>query len=224
MSQFSTLGVSECATLFFLDSTNISAAVYSRYKRPMFNSYLEWQRCSPARWQAVWKTQSGVVHNTASKLAPWYDCASLQSAFGRSTPLSPVGTASPLSNSISLPTASLQEQAVNETSAPHLHCCPPPTTTSHYSGHSPNWRLCVCVQVRVDTPENDIEPSFLIPGLRLIGGQLSIVVAVVWDFLLGCLLQCFSAACGSSSHTPCNYCTATTPHAILTTYLSLRRK
>lgn len=144
MSQFSTLGVSECATLFFLDSTNISAAVYSRYKRPMFNSYLEWQRCSPARWQAVWKTQSGVVHNTASKLAPWYDCASLQSAFGRSTPLSPVGTASPLSNSISLPTASLQEQAVNETSAPHLHRCPP-TTTSHYSGHSPNWRLCVCV-------------------------------------------------------------------------------
>lgn len=83
---------------------------------------------------------------------------------------------------------------------------------------------CVCVQVRVDTPENDIEPSFLIPGLRLIGGQLSIVVAVVWDFLLGCLLLCFSAACGSSSHTPCNYCIATTPHAILTTYLSLRRK
>lgn len=83
---------------------------------------------------------------------------------------------------------------------------------------------CVCVQVRVDTPENDIEPSFLIPGLRLIGGQLSIVVAVVWDFLLGCLLLCFSAACGSSSHTPCNYGTATTPHAILTTYLSLRRK
>lgn len=178
---------------------------------------------SCALWQAVWKTQSGVVHNTASKLAPWYDCASLQSAFGRSTPLSPVGTASPLSNSISLPTASLQEQAVNKTSAPHLHCCPPPqqhpTTVAIHQTEG-----CVCVQVRVDTPENDIEPSFLIPGLRLIGGQLSIVVAVVWDFLLGCLLLCFSAACGSSSHTPCNYCTATTPHAILTTYLSLRRK
>lgn len=164
------------------------------------------------------------MHNTASKLAPWYDCASLQSAFGRSTPLSPVGTASPLSNSISLPTASLQEQAVNKTSAPHLHCCPPspqqhPTTVAIHQTEG-----CVCVQVRVDTPENDIEPSFLIPGLRLIGGQLSIVVAVVWDFLLGCLLLCFSAACGSSSHTPCNYCTATTPHAILTTYLSLRRK
>lgn len=31
-----------------------------------------------------------------SKLAPWYDCASLQSAFGRRMLLSPVGTVSPL--------------------------------------------------------------------------------------------------------------------------------
>lgn len=45
--QFSTLGVSACATVFLLDSTNISAAVYSRYKRPMFNSYLERQHSSP---------------------------------------------------------------------------------------------------------------------------------------------------------------------------------
>lgn len=95
------------------------------------------------------------MHNTASKLAPWYDCASLQSAFGRSTPLSPVGTVSPLSNSISLPTASLQEQAASETSAPHLHRCPPPSSLphAHLSGHSPKWRqnphhsacvLCMC--------------------------------------------------------------------------------
>lgn len=84
------------------------------------------------------------MHNAASKLAPWYDCASLQSAFGQSTPLSPVGTVSPLSNSISLPTASLQEQAVSETSAPHLHRYPPspptPTPHTHLSGHSPKWR------------------------------------------------------------------------------------
>ena len=42
--QFFTLGVSACATVFFLDSINISAAVYSRYKSPMFNSYLEQQQ------------------------------------------------------------------------------------------------------------------------------------------------------------------------------------
>lgn len=107
-----------------------------------------------------------------------------------------------------------------------IYTAAPPTTTSHYSGHSPKWRLCVCVcvQVHVDTPENDIEPAFLIPVLRLIGGQLSIVVAVVPDFLLGCLLLCFSAVSGSPSHTPCTYHTATTAHAILMTYLSLHRK
>lgn len=70
-----------------------------------------------------------MVQNAASKLALWYDGAPLQGACGCSTPLSPVGTASPLSNSISLPTASLQEQAVSETSAPHLHRCLPPTLT-----------------------------------------------------------------------------------------------
>lgn len=114
---------------------------------------------------------------------------------------------------------------MNETSAPHLYCRPPPQQhPTTVAIHQNEGCVCVCVQVHVDTPENDIEPAFLIPVLRLIGGQLSIVVAVVPDFLLGCLLLCFSAVSGSPSHTPCTYHTATTAHAILMTYLSLHRK
>lgn len=68
---------------------------------------------------------------------------------------------------------------MNETSAPHLHRCPPHNNIPLQWPFTKLKAVCVCVQVRVDTPENDIEPAFLIPVLRLIGGQLSIVVAVV---------------------------------------------
>lgn len=79
----------------FLDFTNTSAAADPCYKSPMFNSYLEQQLCSSCALTGCVKKARGVVHNTSSKLAPWYDCASHQTAFGRSAPLSPVGTVSP---------------------------------------------------------------------------------------------------------------------------------
>lgn len=91
------------------------------------------------------KKASGVVHNAASKLAPWYDCALLQSAFGQSTPLSPVGTVSP-SFKFDFPPRRLSSGAgcdwhERTSFTPHPH--PPSTTDSHPQNpptHSlPHW-------------------------------------------------------------------------------------
>lgn len=52
LKYFLSLGVNACAP-DFSRLINISAAVYSRYKSPMFNSYLERQHSSSVHWQAV---------------------------------------------------------------------------------------------------------------------------------------------------------------------------
>lgn len=52
LKYFLSLGVSACAP-DFSRLINVSAAVYSRYKSPMFNSYLEPQHSSSVHWQAV---------------------------------------------------------------------------------------------------------------------------------------------------------------------------
>lgn len=145
----------------FLDSINISAAVYLRYKSPMFNSYSERRHhCSPALWRGCArgkkkKKASSVVHNAASKLAPWYDCALLQSAFGRSTPLSPVGTVSP-SFKFDFPPRRLSSGAGCDWHERTSFTPPSPSTTdpppslaalaTHQKSHAAVWGCALCAR------------------------------------------------------------------------------
>lgn len=67
LKYFLSLGVSACAP-DFSRLINVSAAVYSRYKSPMFNSYLEPQLfCALA---GCVRKASAVVHNAAFQIGP----------------------------------------------------------------------------------------------------------------------------------------------------------
>lgn len=121
LKHFLSLAVSACAP-DFSRLINISAAVYSRYKSPMFNSYFGAAARLFCALAGCVRKASAVVHNAAFQIGPviWLRFTS-ERVWSAHASVTCWHSFLALSNSISHPTDSPREQVVSEMSAPLLH-------------------------------------------------------------------------------------------------------